>query len=150
MPSSRPASTICLVRGDILRRRRRVTAGMIVGDDQGGGIATNRIAENLADAQMGAVERSLADRRIGDDVVAGVDKHDLDKFLVGIGHFRRQQSATSAGDVTFIRSRGMALMIRLPSSLAAKIWLALASPMPRNVCSSSIEACAKPLRSLPY
>src|SRR6476469_9275068 len=65
-------------QADVFRRRRRITARVIVNQNHRGGVLTNRLTVNLANPYRGAIQTSSDDLFVVDHPVLGVQQDHLE------------------------------------------------------------------------
>jgi hypothetical protein len=84
--------------GDVLRRRLRRAAGVVVSDQNGGGVGSDRRAKYLGDTDERAVQGAVVKiDRLADDPVAGVQEQDHKVFLLKMLHPVQQESGGVVG-----------------------------------------------------
>lgn len=81
--------------GNIVLRRRRIAAGMVVRERDGEGVPLDGFTEDLGDTGRRSVDRTSVERRLCEHVVLGVQHEQSHFFLLEQLHLRLQK----AGDV---------------------------------------------------
>lgn len=65
--------------------RARIARGMVVGDDQGGGLEVKRAADDHPRLELGAAGAAAGDLFLGEPAAAGVEEDDEDAFDLAVG-----------------------------------------------------------------
>ena len=94
------ASLDQLPRGvQVVRGGERVAAGVVVADDDAGAVGGDGGAEDLGDAQDGAVDGALVAQDVAHHLVLAVQEQDAQLFVVQVGHLHHQQVRRVGGRV---------------------------------------------------
>lgn len=76
--------------GGVFGGRGRVAAGMIVGEDDAGGVLANSVAKEFADADDGGVDGPLIHARARQDLILGVEQERAHFFLLEQRHVGKE------------------------------------------------------------
>ena len=94
--------------GDIFRGGRGVARGVVVGDDDRGGVLFERFLEDLAHAHGRGVDRADVDGVMAQDVVLCGERYDLEVLLLEVAHLQQEQvgDVGGGGDLRALFGRG--------------------------------------------